>query len=505
MSNKPTKDHPQHWTKKINACGSNVKQCLGLLQDYKQAVQEKNVALADAPFVAAIAVCGKAKRYDVAINVYKECPSEATRTRAIATCGRCGRVSEALDLLHPLQQHKHESKPSIGSYNAAIAACAQNKAWKESLQVLESMPRDFVTTLSCNAVLTGLARSRRAKEARDLLERMKNPNDEAFPAPDRISHHNCIVAMIRGDSLEDAYELFGEMKQHTHLKPSQSTYDALITAYGKRDQWEQAHALQKELQDASTNGASSSQGVESFHHWYLPGMPKIGRGKGAYWQLGTYDTKDGKRLTVALQPHRNPAKNGISLLLLDDKGTKLGYLLMINSSNQSSSTLLGVFVDPKQRKSGLSKVFLALWMQLCLHAKLDPGTGIIHKPLLALVLQHSFQYTPQSNKGVEAEVSPGKGEDEGKIQLYSQSSKSLEGAFSPRDVKREGLVFATKSATPRGRLVRIGTIFSAPKDLTQFQKALNQVLFENTGEGKHDDKLCYNVPTTDLKKVLLGE
>jgi hypothetical protein len=160
--------------------------------------------------------------------------------------------------------------------------------------------------------------------------------------------------------------------------------------------------------------------------------------------------------------------------------------------------MLGVYVDPTRRKLGLSKLFLGIWMHLSLLANLTPITGVIQKPLLALALQHTFQYQPLANKGVDAQVSRGESGDT--IVLYSSSLKSLEGAFSPRDVKREGLVFSMQPTN--GRVVRIGAPFEPPSDASVLQGVVDQVLQTN---GDSDYSLQMKVTPDDLRRVLLGQ
>ncbi len=229
-------------------------------------------------------------------------------------------------------------------------------------------------------------------------------------------------------------------------------------------------SLQPPLTDATPTTTSLSSNKDDleyqyyyFQHW--TGMTKVGRGNTAYWILGTYNNSnnnnnkkhqnrnniDGSRQDiqegdecllstwrVAIQPNRNPSKNGIKLLFLVEDAAaraqaelsrqeqdsctatlslsnvktnerkawkKLGYVLMINARDSPqqngsdgggppTSTLLGLFVDPVYRKQGLSKTFLAIWLYCCRKARLQAQSGLIRKPLLALVLEHTFGFVP---------------------------------------------------------------------------------------------------------------
>lgn len=470
----------------IRACNKDVSKALTLLEDTSE----------EGPYLAALQVCGKAKRHDVAIDLCRQMPnSESCRALAISVCGRCGEYKQALKLL---KEGKHRNRKSIQSYNAAIAACGHSHAWKEALNVLESMPLSLVNTFTCNAVLTALAKSKRGKEAFDLLKRMKS-REYSNATPDRNTYDHVINALLRQQKLDRAHTVFCEMKQHPDTFPKDGTFELLITAFGKRKKWDMAHALERErLEQGTTQQDDSKDGLEmsSFNFWDMESMVKVGRGKYARWEFGTL-LKNGKELAFAVHPHRNPAKNGISIFLVDNSGdnpVKLGYVIMINSASANTSTLLGVFVDPKQRKEGYSKIFLALWFKLCLHAKIQPRTGIINKPLLALVLQHTFGCIPQEGAGNDAELSPGK--DEGTIVLYSSCAKDLQGAFSPKDIKREGLEFTSKPTKPRGRKVTVGTSFSPPKDEEALTRAIDKILA---------GKVSYKLTSHELRRVFLGE
>jgi pentatricopeptide repeat protein len=461
--------------REIQACRSDVNQALELLKDTKE----------EGPYLAALHVCGKAKNTQVALDLYRKfAKSESCRALTIAVCGKCGQYQQALKLL------EQPPAPSVQSYNAAIAACGHSHAWKESLQILDRMPSELVSTFTCNAVLTALARSKRGLEAQELLKKMKQvPN---YAKPDRSTYNHVIAALCKMGKLDHAHALFLEMKSspNNDCAPNDQTYEMLITTYGKRKNWEMAHTLERERQDGEDD---ETREFDYFQHWNMPGMTKVGRGKYARWEFGTYQRKEGVDLTIAVHPHRNPAKNGISLLLLKD-GSKLGHLIMVNKAATNTSTLLGVFVDPKERKSGYSKAFLALWLKLCLEADIQPQTGIINKPLLALVLQRTFDCVPHEGMGVEVELSPG---DNNTIVLYSTTAKNLEGAFSPKDVNREGLVFAKEPTEPRGRKVQIGAPFMSPKDTVKLKEDINKILGDGT--------VSYKLTSHDLRRIFHGE
>jgi hypothetical protein len=170
---------------------------------------------------------------------------------------------------------------------------------------------------------------------------------------------------------------------------------------------------------------------------------------------------------------------------------KIGYLLMKN--NASESSLLGVFLDPYQRQRGLSKIFLAIWMKLCLDADIDANTGVMNKPLLCLTLQHTFGYTPPALGGVPVEIAASTTEA-GRIVMYSATAKAIAGAFSPSDQKREGLVFVSKPPEPRGRVVHMKACLFPPEDLAPKVESI----LDGGGTFDYDRTHC-------IKTIMCGE
>jgi len=253
---------------------------------------------------------------------------------------------------------------------------------------------------------------------------------------------------------------------------------------------------------------SSKRTYYQFEYWDFPGLTKVNGSNHVsnYWEIGQYTSKYAN-VTVALQPHRNPSKNGIKLLFfVADQKTKepikVGFLLMINSPEPGTGTskFLGMFLDPSLRGGGLSKICLAIWMHFCLEAKIKPVTGIMNKPLLCLVLQHKFGWVPiDKRQGVDAEISTGDG---GSVVLYSSRTRSLLGAFSPSDLKHQNIVLSQVPPDPRGRTTRIRAALEPPKDdYDEFQRLVNHILFDTNGEAD----FTYEISSRDIRRAMLGQ
>ena len=207
---------------------------------------------------------------------------------------------------------------------------------------------------------------------------------------------------------------------------------------------------------------------------------------------------------VAVQPDQG----GRKLLFLDMlDGRSLGFVELEMQSAQSESKILqterarpadavsalrGMLVAEEYRGRGHARVFLAIWLALCLRAGLRPATTRINKPLLALTLVR-LGFTPQRGqrlaaltneehlRGAQAqpakkgkkktkarqlplavEVSVG---SEGRVLLYSplrSEAKRLEDGFSATEVRSQRLVVATEPPEPRGRVAHIRVRYSPP-------------------------------------------
>jgi PPR repeat len=432
----------------------------------------------------------------------------------------------ALRLLHSGTQ-----PPSIQSFHATLSVCVTAKDWKQALHLVRNEMTHSATTLSWNIVFTALSRAKQGREAHQLLHELigyqlsqSSSQYVTLAPPDRSTFHftmNALIASVDPHSLPStsdvnemtaesnvdiAYKFLNSMLaldqwyaanryQYANLSvlPNDATFDLLVSAYGRSGEWDKVKFVsqaQEQYQAVANtrdftfpelpmklaireNVSWDPTDPNSFSsmriRWENEGMIK--RSNEKFWKIGTFsDPMVPFDFTVALQPNRNPSKNGIKLLLYSSDAlntTKVGYLIMINrleTSHVGTSTLLGVYLDPLFRQCGLSKIMIAIWLALCHHANAVPRTGVMNKPLLALVLQHTFQFIPENcaknstttGGGVTVEISPGVNAS---IGLYSSNMKCLQGAFSLRDMKRENIVFLTEPSTPRGRLCRIGTTF----------------------------------------------
>lgn len=197
-----------------------------------------------------------------------------------------------------------------------------------------------------------------------------------------------------------------------------------------------------------------------------------------------------------------------------------------------TSALRGMLVADECRGKGYARLFLAIWLRLCLRAGVTPATTRINKPLLALTLVR-LGFTPlrgyhlavisnedhlrgsvreagnnggttrsskprrrkklkEKHRPLAVEVSLG---TEGRVLLYSPvSTERLRNGFSATEVRSQRLVVATEPSVPRGRVAHLRVRYAPPPqmvrlgdpfDETQAYVCGDEQLLENTSQIVH--------------------
>ena len=465
FANQPVHYDPRLLARQIKS--SDVEKAVKLVQLAPQS--------SAAPYIEALYVCGKARRPDLAMQVYSKNPTERIRSVTISVLSKCGKHKEAVALL------ADGPSPDRASYNSAIAACGRDGAWEESIDILSRMPIELISQLTCHAALTTFAKAGRGVDALKLLRQME-PNWNM--TPDKLSYRLTIQALIREGNLDDARGLLDECTD-------QQSMEMMAAAYGRVGKWSAVREI--ELRGGG-DGPDNAFDTNPFRHWET--LKRVGQGKASYWELGTYKSQS-HTVSVGFQPNRNPRKNGIRLVLVDPNGSKLGFLLMTNWCGQkkqgidhSASSLMGLRVEESERTKGWGKILLAVWIQCCLEARIAPITGRINKPIIALMLQHNFGFHGTGGVVCEAARQDGRGD---RVKLFSNSVKSLEGAFSPWDLQSQRIVLSNEPVG--GRTIRVGATWEAPADPESLRPKVQQVL---------QDRMVHDVTPSDLRTIMLG-
>ena len=505
--------------RKIHSKPNNVTHALDILNQMDTTNPSKNIKVKEKDMknvaVAAIRVCGNANNPDLGLELYNNYQSEATRAVAISVLGSCNQIKRAVRLLED-----DFCPPSTASFNAAIACCGRNGKWQLALDIYRNkIPKQMISTVSTNALLTVLAKCRQGKYSLEILQSIV-PASDPKTGSNSVTYTLVISALVRSNMLAEASQILHDLQnRHNYCSPKsiEAMHDLVIAAYSQKADWsgvrrvEQIWNKNKIGFNDGTNMTSSTESIESgyrFDQW--SGLEKLGKGKESYWVLGTYDNMDGLNITIGCRPHRNPSRNGIQILFFENnfdveisswRQKKIGFLLMKNNWRERSSSLLGMFLKPNQRGRGMAKVCLSVWIWLSLKGSVIPETGIIRKPLLALILQHTFGFVDSTkNSGgcsgnlVELSQDP---DDPKCVILYSVSGKNLEGALSFSDMKHQNIKITSHQPLKRGRLIRIGTRLYSPSDGTKLQAICNENLSRNFWK-------C-NLSSEEIQRIFFGK
>ncbi|KAL7516779.1 hypothetical protein ACHAWX_001757 [Stephanocyclus meneghinianus] len=384
-------------------------------------------------------------------------------------------------------------------YQTAITSLAKHSNVEMAISLLNRMKsRGFLPDVNCyNMVLIGIAKQ--AGKAR---------SGKSIPGNVKIEWHKVALDILQEMIDQD-------------LRPTDQAYNSVIAACGKEGAWDEArktmkmelnfsiHALDEssfrenlmQSSDAidvmtviesnpsvcnvqnkdkrnvtkSHDGVSTAPNhlVEYFKD--LKCYKKRGKGKDCWWEIGDYRS-DTLSIIIGIQPHRNPVRNGLSIVFHDMKtGMKLGRILLKNSFSKRNgslySSIVGMEIDKSRRGEGLSKVLVSIWFKICLSTNAYPRAALMNKPLISLVLMQ-FGFVPQEGGTCVELIRLGNAnepieniEHNPVFGLYS-SNKSLQGVFSQRVLRSQNIAILNHDVPPssrgKGTKIYIKTTFEHP-------------------------------------------
>ena len=190
--------------------------------------------------VETLRVCGRAKEPDVALNVYNQYPSEASRTMTISVLGICNEHLQAMDLLKDNNNNnkKKIGPPSAASYNAAIAACGKANDYKLAFDIYQNqIPKDYISIVTTNALLTVLANNKQGSISLGVLQTIMNTNTTNAIAADSVTIHLVILSLVRSGLLAEACKVLDDVQQNTSIEIKSTVYDLVLSAYSQRSDW----------------------------------------------------------------------------------------------------------------------------------------------------------------------------------------------------------------------------------------------------------------------------
>lgn len=359
-------------------------------------------------------------------SLFEQHPSEACRSNLIVLLGRAGDVAGVKTLLH--------NATGVASWHAALAACRSD--WRCALELYQEFP--FAkSTMTTNILLNVLAKNRRGTEAVEVLKRCVTPSSSSF---------QFTLQALYSDP-RAMYEILRNMTE-SNLKIQNDMWDLAVRSCTKKKDWETLKQVEALLRPEMTPKGKPTT-------WNLP---KVGKGKTAYFKLGSVCI-DGMNVTIGAHPHKGNRPGTTLVFYLGSK--KIGFLLAVSAPNRASE-LLGMEVNTNVRQKGLTKVFLGCWLAACYDTGVQPATSTMHKPLVCASLEHRFGF--QANQGgVLAEISRHPTEQD-VVVLYSSHARSLEGVLSPWDVRKQNLELVSSPASQQGRPTHLSCRFTAPLD-----------------------------------------
>ena len=348
-----------------------------------------------------------------------------------------------------------DPSPDKMAYQIAISSLAKCGECLDATQLLHQMRgKGFSPDIVCyNELLIGIAR-----QAGRHQSGKKSGQDP-------ISWHKLALEILK--DIESQRDLATSI--------TDQTYNSIISACGKEKAWEAASLVASKASNCtiSKNSIYSSENDEQTSSYFsnLDTFHKNGRGNDAWWEIAEYNCGE-RSIIVGIQPHRNPKRNGMSLVFyrddLEGNRVKVGRLLLKNDRIPSSmefyfSSIIGMEVNSRVRGEGLSKVLVAIWLDICLQTECFPRAAMMNKPLISLVLS-KFGFIPDDGGCKCVLVRLENDDDEHTFGLYSPQ-KSLDGALSHRVLRIQNiklLRMLPDSSRQKGAEVVIKTTFRHP-------------------------------------------
>jgi len=181
-------------------------------------------------------------------------PNEQTYASLLHACGKSGQVKLALSFLNEMKTNPSTRDPDEKVWGAILQVLASAGDYKKAMKIMREMvlmSGISPNILHCNALLASLSRARKDDVALDLLDCMLNgtvpvfisanatvPVDDIRMArPDLISINTVLAACSRCKNYRDAKIILQRMKNKEFLgdnkipiKPDSITYNTILSA-----------------------------------------------------------------------------------------------------------------------------------------------------------------------------------------------------------------------------------------------------------------------------------
>ncbi len=399
-----------------------------------------------------------------------EAPTLDIYHTALSALGKCRQIDSILVLLNDLESRK----------GIEIQSTAMNDRLQYNLPAPDRM-----------AYLTALTGSIRCKTSNQSIEIMERMIEQGMKL-DKVVYNHVLSSLTNTKSdgrYEMAKKIWKEMERENIC--SDATYKSLIRLFSKENQWSDVAAAKDKLNLLSnikgsrsvsldiaglpdlTDVNRSSDATTPGYLEDLGNLEKVDNVKKPWYKIGIVRTSRNVEVVFGIQTHRNPILNGLSLVFYTPSGEKLGFMLIRNTKESNPvkedpdillSSILGMFIDEKHRGEGLAKIFMAIWIQICMNSKAFPRSEKINKPLLSLVLSN-FGFVPVSDSAIEIEIASVSGDEHVTNQswkplfsLYSRSPLN----FGERELRIQKMIVTRTPPSPKGKVTAVRTIFEHP-------------------------------------------
>lgn len=441
-------------------------------------------------------------------TIYKSILSLLGRAQSLSTSSYAERQQASVAYsnltLHLLRDHitlVAQIQPGLQIYHAALNTLGRHGSSEAIRTLLNDMKPD---RMAYQIAISSLAKCGKCLDATQLLHQMR---EKGF-SPDVGCYNELLIGIARqagrhqsGKNQEQdpiswhrlALEILHDIESQSDLAASitDQTYNSIISACAKEKAWEAASTVASKASNSTTfkndigNGENDEQSSSYFSN--LEAFRKNGKGSDAWWEIAEYNCSQ-RTITVGIQPHRNPKLNGMSLVFYRDdlKGNKVkvGRVLLKNDGITTeffSSSIIGMEVNAKVRGEGLSKVLIAIWLDICLQTECFPRAAVMNKPLIALVLS-KFGFIPDDG-GTKCILVRLKNDDnDNTFGLYSPQ-KSLDGALSHRVLRTQNIKLLRTlpdSSRQTGVDVVIKTTFRHPHKPPDGNRSSDEMLAQRT-------------------------
>ncbi|CAL1153737.1 unnamed protein product [Cladocopium goreaui] len=191
-------------------------------------------------FTAAIASCGVAREWELAIDMLhamaraQHQPDLLAFNAVLTVCRRAQKSKLALKLMEALRQQ--QLQPDVMTYSACVSACEEVARWMRAVTFLTEMRRDSVApnVVTFSSAISACAKARLWDRALSVMAEMRESQVE----PNMVTHSAVLSACEKAGQWQWALKHWLEMR-NAGLRPNRMSYCAVMGSMGQCLYWQQ--------------------------------------------------------------------------------------------------------------------------------------------------------------------------------------------------------------------------------------------------------------------------